>query len=265
MTWHVDTRLLTAYGEGGLTPSQVLAVDAHLQACAPCRGLVTADEQWLDHGWQSIADHLDRPGLLDRWDHRIRLLAATPALRWSWLAATAAVLTFAVLAAYTGQNGARMTLLLFLIFAPVLPVLAVATAYGPPADPMHEITTTTPMAGPALVLWRATAVVSIAMAMGAVAGALFPGPFSSAVVWLLPALLLGIGTLALATALPLVTAAAVIGSGWLLLVGGAAVAGSPVRPVFFGPSAQLCYLVAAALAGAVLTARRSRLAEGSSR
>jgi hypothetical protein len=271
MTWHVDADLFAAYGRGRLSPSQVMAVDAHLQACAVCRDSVPLDPDWLDRSWELIAESLGRPapGVAERLlhhaglpDHRIRLLAATPALRWSWLAATAAVLAFGVIAAYTGEAGARTTLLIFLILAPVMPVLAVATAYGPPADPMHEITSTTAMAGPSLVLWRATAVVAVSMAMGAVAAVLLPGPAWSAVAWLLPALLLCISTLALATALPLVTAAAVFGSAWLLAVGGTAVSGFAVRPVFFGPAAQLAYVAAAALAAAILTVRRGRFDGG---
>jgi hypothetical protein len=271
MTWHVDADLLAAYGQGRLSPSRVMAVDAHLQACAVCRDSVPSDPDWLDRSWELIAGSLDRrgPGLAARVlqraglpDHRLRLLAATPALRWSWLAATAAVLAFGVIAAYTGETGARTTLLLFLIFAPVLPVLAVATAYGPPADPMHEITSTMPMAGPSLVLWRATAVVTVSTAMGAVAAVLLPGPAWSAVAWLLPALLLCISTLALATVLPLATAAAVFGGAWVLAVGGTAASGFAVQPVFFGTAAQLTYAAAAALAAAVLTVRRGRFDGG---
>ena len=272
--WHVDAELLDAYAEGKLTPSRVMAVDAHLQACAQCRAAVPSDPAWLDHSWSLVADAVQapRPTPAERVlrsvgipEHRVRLLAATPALRWSWVLATVAVLSFGVVAASTGQAGARITMLLFLVFAPVLPVLAVATAYGPPADPMHELTATTPMAGPSLVLWRATAVVGVSMVMGAGAAFLLPGPGYWAVAWLLPAFLLCVSTLALATALPLPAAAGVFGGLWLVVVGGVAMSGSAVQPLFFGPSAQAGYLVAAAVAVAVLTARRRRLDPGETR
>ena len=273
-SWHVDAELFAAYATGRLTPSRVMAVDAHLQACGHCRAAVPTDSAWLDRSWGLVADALQapRPSPAERVlrtvgmpEHRVRLLAATPALRWSWLLATAAVLTFGVVAASTGQAGARMTLLLFLVFAPVLPVLAVATAYGPPADPMHEITSATPMAGPSLLLWRATAVVGVSMAMGAVAAVLLPGPGWLAAAWLLPAFLLCVSTLALATAVSLPVAAAAFGGLWLLVVGGVAMSGAPVQPMFFGPSAQAGYLMAAAVAVAVLTVRRRRLDPGETR
>ncbi|GAA5178607.1 hypothetical protein GCM10023322_06170 [Rugosimonospora acidiphila] len=273
--WHIDAGLLADYDRGSLDPSRVMAVDAHLLACASCRARVAVDPGWLAGNWAGVFDavHAPRQGALRRLlgrvglpEHRIQLLAATPALRWSWLSATAAVLALAVAAAYLGQPGARASDLVFLVFAPVLPVLAVATAYGPPADPMHEITGTLPAAGPRLVLWRATMVVAVAVAMGLAAAVLLPGPGRYAVAWLLPALLLSIGSLALSTLVPLATAAGLLGGAWLIVVGGAALAHRESSlAVIFGGTAQLCYLLAAALAVAVLTVRRGRFDPGETR
>lgn len=274
MTWHVSAELFEAYDRGRLDPSRVMAVDAHLQVCPVCRGAVPVDAGWLDRNWAVVLDAVQATGpdraerVLQRLGlpaHRLRLLSATPALRWSWLASTAAVLTFAVLAAYTGRAGAETVQLLFLVFAPVLPVLAVATAYGPPADPMHGITATTPLAGPALVLWRATAVVGVSMAMGLAAALLLPGPGWYALAWLLPALLLCVSTLALATAMPLPVAAALFGALWLVGTGVPAVSGADVSSAFREPGAQAGYLVPAAVAAAVLTVRRRRLDPGETR
>jgi hypothetical protein len=262
--WHIGADLFDDYQRGGLTPSRMLAVEAHLQACAGCRAAVPQDPGWLDESWSGIAARLDDPRV-DLSHHRVRVLIAAPALRWSWLGATVAVLTFGIAAAVAGQSAARTTLLLYLVCAPILPVLAVATVYGPPIDPMHEITSATPMAGPSLVLWRSTAVVGLSVVIGLLGALLLPGPGWWAVAWLLPALLLCVSTLALATAMPLVRAAAVFGSAWLVVVGAAAVAGSPVRPLMFGPSAQAGYLATALAAGAVLFARRRRLDPGEKR
>lgn len=274
MTWHVNAELFEEYDRGGLDPSRVMAVDAHLRACAVCRGAVPVDAAWLDRSWSAVLEAVQGPAahpaerLLQRLglpEHRLRLLSATPALRWSWLASTAAVLAFAVVAAYTGRAGAEVVQLLFLVFAPVLPVLAVATAYGPPADPMHEITTATPLSGPALVLWRATAVVSVSMAMGLGAAVLLPGPGWFALAWLLPAFLLCVSTLALATVLPLPAAAGLFAGAWLAGTGAPAVSGADVSPAFHEPGAQAGYLVAAAVAAAVLMVRRRRLDPGETR
>jgi anti-sigma factor RsiW len=286
MSWHVDEPLLRAYEQGRLDPSRVMAVDAHLQACPGCRGAVRVDVVWLDRSWELVLDAMHGPApsrvhrvmaqaglpevrlwrVLERAglpEHRWRLLAATPALRWSWLVATAAVLAFGVVAAYTADS--RTPLVWFLVFAPVLPVLAVATAYGPPFDPMHETASTTPAAGPALVFWRATAVVGVSMAMGLVAALLLPGPGWYAVAWLLPAFLLCVSSLALATVLALPLAAGLLGAVWVVAVGSVSALGSAAPAATFGPAAQSGYLVAAAAAAAVLIRRRRRLDPGESR
>ncbi|SCE84096.1 zf-HC2 domain-containing protein [Micromonospora mirobrigensis] len=273
--WHVDEGLLADYDRGTLPPSRVLAVDTHLLACASCREQVRVDPVWLTGNWSVVFDALHEPrsGPLHRFlrrlglpEHRIRLIAATPALRWSWLGATATVLALAVAAAYLGRGGMQVSNAVLLVVAPVLPVLAVATAYGPPADPMHEITDTTPAAGPALVLWRATTVVTVAVVMGVVAAVLLPGPGWYAVAWLLPALLLSVGTLALSTVIALPAAAGVLGGIWLAGVGTAVtIHRDSSLPLVFGRTAQLGYLFAAMTAVVVLTVRRRRLDPGETR
>src|SRR5207244_352568 len=144
-------------------------------------------------------------------------------------------------------------------------VLAVATAYGPPADAMHEITSTTPAAGPTLLLWRATVVVGVSMGMGVIAAAASPGPGWWVAAWLLPAFLLCVGTLALATALPLATAAGLLGGLWLLVALVIGASAPPLHDALFGPAAQLGYLSAVVVAIAVLTLRRRHLDPGESR
>jgi hypothetical protein len=273
--WHIDSGLLKQYETGALVPSRVMAVEAHMLSCAGCRALVPADDTWLDENWTAVYDEIHAPRvspvarLLTRAGlpgHRLRLLTATPALRWSWLLATFVVLTLAVVAAWIGRDGSHLIGQAFLALAPILPVTAVSGAYGPPADPMHEITGTTPAAGPSLVLWRAVSVIGVAVVMATVAAVLLPGPGWYAVAWLLPALLLCTGTLALATSLTLPVAAGVLGTIWL--TGVLVVAGATEElfvPSVFGPSAQLAYLLAAAVSVAVLILRRRRFDLGESR
>jgi hypothetical protein len=282
MTWHVHPQVLAEYGQGRLDTARVMAVEAHLVRCESCRTGVPADEQWLAESWSAVLDVVDAPRrspvewVLTRVglpEHRARLVAATPGLRRSWLAATTAVLAIAIWAAYLGDGQSRGALVAFLLAAPVLPVLAVATAYGAPVDPLNEIASTTPAAGPSLVLWRAATVVGVSMAMGVVAGVMLPGPTWYAVAWLLPAFLLCVGTLALATALPLQLAAAVLGGGWLIAVTVLTTAEAPrglaldpaAQQYIFGPAAQTGYLVAALGAAVILTLRRRRLDPGEPR
>ncbi|SDT73564.1 hypothetical protein [Actinoplanes derwentensis] len=274
--WHVDSELREQYEHGVLEPSRVMAVEAHMLACATCRGEIPADITWLTGNFSVVYDDIHAPKagpaqrLLTRFglpEHRFRLLTATPALRWSWLVATFAVLGLAAAASllfWAGDDG--MASRLFLILAPILPVIAVSGAYGPAVDPMHEITGTTPSAGPSLVLWRAISVISVATVMTAVAGFLLPGSGWLAAGWLLPALLLCTGTLALATALSLPVAAGVLGGLWLI---GVLAVYQAQQEIFvstvFGPPAQFTYLATAVVAAAVLFQRRGRFDLGESR
>lgn len=280
MTWHIHPDTLIEYANGSLDPVRVMAVEAHVSVCPACRLALPADDQWLTRSWSDVLDVVDAPrrGALERLSHRIglsehraRLLMAAPALRLAWLSATAAVLSFAVLAAYVVDGTDSRALLAFLIVAPVLPVLTVAAAYGPRVDPLHEIAATTPTAGPVLVLWRTTAVLASSMGMGILTALLLPAPGWLAAAWLLPALSLCLGGLALATAMSLQVAAGLLGTGWLTVVTVVALADDPrlagavVTERLFGPYAQIVYLTAVLLAAVVLTVRRRRLDPGEPR
>lgn len=276
MGWHVPLELLVAYEQGRLDPVRVMAVEAHVARCARCRESVPSDEDWLARSWAGVLDTVDAPrlGVVERLlcrlgmpGHRARLLAATPALRASWLAATAAVLSFAVLATYLSGGASPVSgsraVLGFLAVAPVLPVLAVATAYGSRLDGLHEISDTTPMAGPALVLWRASAVLVVSIGMGGLASVFLPGHGWLAVAWLLPALALCLASLALATVVPSRVTAPLLAAGWLVVV--VAVGTRDEHGDVFGTYAQVVYLLVAVAAGAVLAARRRRLDPGEPR
>jgi hypothetical protein len=273
VTWHVHDETLADYQQGRLDPARVMSVEAHVARCDRCRAALPTDAGWLAARWEAVLDTVEQPAL--GWaerlliraglpDHRVRLLAATPALRRSWLLANAAVLVFAVLATSLMNSTGPRQLLVFLAIAPVLPVLAVATAYGSGVDPMYEIESATPAAGARLALWRAAAVLVSSVAMCAVAAVFLPATGWSAAAWLLPALALSAGSLALATTIPLRTAAVGLGGCWLAGVTAVA-AWLPDLRAAFGPAAQLCYLGGGALAVVALTVRRHRLDPGEPR
>jgi len=108
--WHADGELLAAYDEERLDAAARWSVEAHLTSCADCRVQARAlvDPARLRRLRAALVDAVDLPraGVTERLlvrlgmaEHTARLLAATPALRGSWLLAVAAALAFAVLAA----------------------------------------------------------------------------------------------------------------------------------------------------------------------
>ncbi|CAM5496437.1 Zf-HC2 domain-containing protein OS=Streptomyces tendae OX=1932 GN=GUR47_25660 PE=4 SV=1 [Streptomyces tendae] len=221
--WHVDEDDLRAYARGELAAPALWSVDAHLTACAACRGVLAevGDAAALDAGWARLDAELDvpRPGLLERLlvrcgvgDGTARLLAATPILRRSWFGALAAVLITTFLVAVSAGAAGRPTL--FLVCAPLLPLVSVALAYGPTLDPTHEMAVVSPMHGFRLLMIRTVAVLVVALGVGGLASLALPGFGPAALAWLLPGLALTATGLALTPRLGPVLAPSVLVCAW---------------------------------------------------
>ena len=163
--------------------------------------------------WDRVADELQAPprtrterlaarlGLSDR---DALLVAAAPALRGSWLLGLLLCLLFSVVAVSQGEARAGLA---FLCIAPLLPVGAVAFAYGQEADPIWEVTLAAPYPPLRLLLLRAVSVVLVALPLALVAAPVLPGPPWVAGAWLLPAFACAALTLALSTWIPVQHAA----------------------------------------------------------
>ena len=188
-------------------------------------------------------------------EHVARIVAATPSLRMSWIAAAVVGMGFSGWAASAGPKG----VIAFLVVAPLLPVAGVAAAYGPWADPMHEMAQASPMSGVHVVLLRSVAVLVTTSIIGVVAAAAIPETDWTAVAWLLPSLALTLASLALSTFMPIHRAAAVITALWLaalLAIGSRAEDGLEA----FRGTGQLVFFVLVVASSAVLAWRRERLA-----
>lgn len=222
MTWHLPDSLATAYVAGDIGGARAASVEAHVMACERCRSLVNAAvaPDHVESLWLEIADQVDAPRA--RWVERLltslglpatdaRLVAATPSLHASWLTALVSVLAFAVWASHAGGRGA----LLFLIGAPLVPVLAVAGAYGPRVDPTYEISTSTPYPSMRLVLLRSATVVLASGTVVLLASTLVPD-VGVAAAWLLPSLALVCLTLALSRWLSLPSAGCTVAVAYAL-------------------------------------------------
>ena len=268
MSWHADAELLARYAGGTVDDASAFSLEAHLVDCAACQRALAACSRpaRLDEVWSRTLDVVDAPdaALPERALRRLgvrddvaRVMAATPALRRSWLLAVVAMLAFAVAASRTGGTG----VLLFLTLAPLLPVGGVAAAYGPGVDPTYEIGVAAPTAGWRLLMLRSVAVAVTAIGLAGTAAAALPGLDWTAAAWLLPALGLTLTTLALATAVQVRAAAAVVASVWVAAVL-AAENLTDVRLAAFRAPGQAAFAALAVVALVVLASRRQTFEMG---
>jgi hypothetical protein len=260
MSWHVAEEELRRYAGRGLDPPLLWSVEAHLAACPGCRARLVdaAGPELTRAGWARLDAELDAPvpGPVERLmlrfgvaDHTARLLAATPALRLSWLAAVASTLVLTATLAHLARP------VVFLAVAPLLPLIGVAVSFGPRVDPTYEMALVAPMHTFRLMLLRSVAVLSATTTLTALASLALPDYGLVALSWFLPALAVTLTSLALSARLGPTVAAGSVGVVWLALVVSTLGLGAGGALVFALPG-QLALAVAAALAGVVMVRLR---------
>lgn len=267
MTWHLDPELVAAYAGGELDDPRAYSVEAHLMACAPCRGVVAGafDRERLDGTWSGLVAgiHAPRPTPLERVllllgirEHVARLVAATPSLSRAWIAAVAAALTFAVAAAHLGPD--EWALLVFLGMAPLVPVAGVAAAYGSGSDPTYEFGIAAPLHGWRLLQVRTTTVLAVSIVLAGLAALALPGLGWVAVAWLLPAIGTSSTTVALSTVMAPRWAGGLVAWLWLSVVVVAVRALESPLDLFHAPT-QIAMVLVTVAALAVTVLRRDTL------
>jgi len=266
--WHLDEETIGRYARGRVPMSVSASVESHLMSCARCREALApaVDLDRLATLWDDVLERVEpsRAGPVERLLHLLgvsdgtaRLLAATPALRGSWLLALAGALLFATVATLVSGASEGGTLL-FLATAPILPVAGVAAAFHRGVDPTYEIGLAAPYPQFRLLLLRSAAVTGVSCAAALGAGLVLPTRALTAAAWLLPALALTSLTLVLTRKVDIVYAAAAVSGAWAITVAASQV--SAGRLVVFGVAGQLICLGVAVAAQVVLVADRERYA-----
>ncbi|GIJ54489.1 hypothetical protein [Virgisporangium aurantiacum] len=263
-SWHLTDSDLTGYATGAFAAPFTWSVEAHLAACEDCRARLTAaaSPALADDGWNRLDAELDAPfpGPVERMlvavgvsESTARLLAATPALRLSWLSAVAVTIALTAGLAHLADP------IVFLVLTPLLPLLGVAAAFGPRTDPTYELTVVAPIHTFRLVLLRCFAVLSVVSLLAAAATLTMTTEGLPIVGWFLPSLGLTAAALMLAPRLGPVPAASVVGAGWLVLV---VVTGLSTNAVLFSLAGQAVIAVGAAVAALGLRRRAAAFDTG---
>jgi hypothetical protein len=263
MNWHIDTSTLDRYATGDLHETAVFSVEAHLLSCPNCRSALSSavDPERMERIWTGVNTAVDdaRSPFAERMltacgvpGHTARLLVATPSLHPSWILAIVVTLGFAVLAAHSFSGGD----LPFLILAPLVPVVGIASAYAHPADPTWEIGAASPTGGFRLTMIRTAAVLSVSVVVAGLASLGLPELGWTAAAWLLPSLGLTALTLALSTSpASTVTVAGGVAVAWAVAV---AIAGSLAADPLaaFGPAGQALLAAIAVVSVVTVLGRR---------
>jgi hypothetical protein len=272
---HPGEELLAGYAAGAADRVVAWSVEAHLGVCAPCRSAVSTqvdparmarNRAVLLVRVATVDGGLGRR-LLTRCgvrDHVLRLLAATPSLRLSWLlsvvGALAVVTGEAVLAAYISVGPAGpsdgQALLPFLLGAPLLVLAAVAAAFLPVFDPAYRLAVAAPFSGYTLLLVRAVCTLAAALIPVVAAAFVVPGPGWLPAALLLPSLALCAFALAAAAVVGPRAAAAAAGALWAVPVLWVATAHPPLVVVQW--HGQLACAAVLLTAAAVVVLRRDR-------
>ncbi|MEY2450903.1 MAG: hypothetical protein QOD92_477 [Acidimicrobiaceae bacterium] len=272
MTWHADNDLLVAYSAGRLDNSRSASIEAHVVTCASCRDALAelGESERLESVWAAIETRVDEPtsSLLERTLRRLgvsegmaRLISITPLLRLPWVSAVAVVLALTVLASYSEMD--EKAVYVFLVAAPLLPLLGIALSFGR-SDPVRELTMATPVRKLDLLLARATTVLLMTTAINGLAALALGREDWSVVTWLLPALGLTAGALALSTWVPTHWAAGGLAALWVSSAivsarGSALHADLMDRFVAFRPEGQVLFVVVAVAGCIVIALRRDAL------
>jgi hypothetical protein len=280
---HTSADLLASYAAGTADVAVIWSVEAHLTGCARCRSALAEDPERLARNRSVLLVRAALPeggrlqALLCRCgvpDHLLRLLAATPSLRKSWLLSVVGVLTIvAGEAAAVGHGwfgnaantGAAVyvhpaALAPFLLAAPLLVLAGVAAAFLPMFDPASRLATAAPFSGVTLLLARSISALAAALVPVVAAAFLVPGPGWLPVALLLPALALCAFALAAATFMEPRAAAVTAGSLWALPA--LLLAADHVPLLIVQRNAQFACAALLCASALVLLARRDRFDMG---
>ncbi len=219
--WHVSDHELERYVNHTVPTFARASVEAHLLECDRCRSELnllrsTAAPDGADDVWLRIADRIDVTGRpLRSSTTALRVSTSSPLLLAATLSVAVAVVISVAIAAAVAP---RASLPLFVMLAPLAPVIGAVLAFQTGIDPAGQLAMATPLASGRLPYLRALLSSGAALVAVAVASVFVPVGLDDVAVWLLPGLALTAFVVAISTWVDPRRVALTLACGWALLV-----------------------------------------------
>jgi hypothetical protein len=220
--WHVSDHELERYANHTIPTFTRASVESHLLACGHCRSALARRASGRagisnDRLWLRIADTIDVSGRpLRSSTTALQVSTASPLLLLATLTVAVGVLVSVGVAAAAAP---RASLPLFMMLAPVAPVIGVVLAFQPGIDPAGQLASATPLAAGRLPFFRAMFASGAALLAVAAASLFVSVGLSDVAVWLLPGLALTALVVAISTWIDPRRVALALGCTWALAVG----------------------------------------------
>ncbi len=220
--WHVSDHELERYVNHTVPTFARASVEAHLLECDRCRNQLarvlspTALDGVTDETWLRIADRIDVTGRpLRSSTTALRVSTSSPLLLAATLSVAVAVVISVAIAAAIAP---RASLPLFVMLAPLAPVIGAVLAFQTGIDPAGQLAMATPLASGRLPYLRALLSSGVALVAVAVASVFVPVGLDDVAVWLLPGMAFTSFVVAISTWADPRRVALTLACGWALLV-----------------------------------------------
>ncbi len=219
--WHVSDHELERYVNHTIPTFARASVESHVLDCERCRSTLAQRVPNraaidVDPVWQRVADRIDVSGRpLRSSTTAIQVSTVSPLLLLATLGVALGVLVSVGLAAAFAP---RASLPLFIMLAPMAPVVGAVLAFQPGIDPAGRLAGATPLAAARLPFFRAVFASGTALVSVVVASLFVSVGLNDAAVWLLPGLTLTTTVAAVSTWIDPRRVALTLGCLWAIAV-----------------------------------------------
>lgn len=219
--WHVSDHELGRYANHTIPAVARGSVESHLLECDRCRSALLvhaphARKIAANEMWSRISDRIDVSGRpLRSSTTAVQVSTSSPLLIVATLAVALGVIVTVAISSATSPDAA---LPLFVMLAPLAPVIGAVLAFQTGIDPAGQLAGATPLASGRLPFFRALFSSGAALVAVAVSSVFVPAGLDEVVAWLLPGVALTSLVVAISTWIDPSRVALVLVGVWALAV-----------------------------------------------